>query len=214
MRDKKNISLYQAIGDKARTCFQESRQRETLDLSKTVRALRNTKGISGAELCRRAGDLDAKTLTAVEKGRIRNPSVKTLLSLARGLGITVADLFSRAEIELDRNFYAGSQKGAFKMEFPEWGVKVVSFTPFIKDFFCGKIILGPRCKINQGLINHPLPLFVSNLLGRFEIRIGDRQMQLKEGENLFLNGALQHSFFNPLQRESVMLLVTAPSFVG
>ncbi len=213
MKDKKEPSIYEAIRKK----FQERQSRNTpsekLDLPKTVRLLRQEKGLSGIELCKRAGDLNPKTLTAVEKGRIRNPSIKTLLSLARGLGVTVGDLFRQAEIELERHFQLGSPKGSFQIDFPKRGVKVVSFTPFIKDFFCGKLIVGARHVVDETLLKHPLPFFISTLIGRFEIDIEGKKVNLKEGENVFFNGILRHSFYNPLHRESVLLMVTAPSFL-
>jgi len=157
MGARREKSFYEIIEKKAGQRFGKE-ESGTLELHRTIRDLRSRKGLSGIDLCRRAGDLDAKTLTAVEKGRIRNPSIKTLLSVARGLGVTVGDLFHQAEIRLDRNLYSGSQKGAFQMEFPQWGVRIVSFTPLIHDFFCGKLILAPKRKITEAVLHHPLPL--------------------------------------------------------
>ena len=213
MKAEKGKSIYQVLGKKLREKTTESLLRETIELHHTIRRLRQEKGLTGVELCRRAGDLDPKTLTAVEKGRIKNPSIKTLLSVSRGLGVTVADLFRRSEMDLDRHLCVGSQKGVFQIDFPSWGVKVVSFTPFMKDFFCGKLILAAQRSLDETLLKHPLPFFVSTLVGRIEVKIEGRPVDLKEGENLFFNGILKHSFYNPLHRESVLLMVTAPSFL-
>ncbi len=210
-REKK--SLYEAAGKVIAKKLAARTNQEDIDLSKTIRSLRIQKGLSGVELCRFAGDLDPKTLTAVEKGRIKNPSIKTLLSISRGLNIPVGNIFKQTEMELERNLYVGSQKGAFSMDFPAWGVRLVSFTPFIKDFFYGKILIGPRRKMDKTFLKHPLPFFVSGLVGRTEVQIEGQKFSLKTGENLFFNGALSHSFYNPLHRESVLLLVTAPSFI-
>ena len=213
MKSPKEKSIYQILSKKLHKPSDENRPDEKMDLNQTLRRLRIEKGLSGADLCRRAGDLDPKTLTAVEKGRIKNPSIKTLLSLSRGLGITVGDLFRQAEMEMDRHLYLGSQKGAFQIDFPWWGVKVVSFTPFIKDFFCGKLILAARQKVDETLLKHPIPFFISTLIGRVEVVIEGKIIDLKEGGNLFFNGILKHSFYNPLHRESILLIVTAPSFL-
>lgn len=213
MKQKKPDSIYKMLGKEIGEQSLKCRLAEKIDLAATVRRLRIEKKLSGAELCRMAGDLDPRTLTAVEKGRIVNPSVKTLQSVARALEVTVSDLFREAEIAIDRHFYAGSQKGAYQIDFPAWGARAVSFTPFIRNFFCGKLILGPRKKLDQTFLNHPLPLFVSTLMGRFEILVEGKKMILKEGENLFFNGILRHSFYNPLEREAALLLVTAPSFL-
>lgn len=157
--------------------------------------------------------MDPRLLNAVEKGRIKSPSLQTLTALSRALGITLADFFTAVELEREDSFFAGSQKGNFTLEFQAAGARVVSFTPFIKNFFCGKIMLGPKKKFDQRLLRHAHPQFVSVILGRFEIQVGTRRVSLREGENLFFNGAIKHVIANPLHRESVLMLMTAPSFL-
>ena len=206
-------SLYGLLRQKLAEKTDRDRGAGRIELGATIRALRQEKKTSGAELCRTAGDLDARTLAAVEAGRIRNPSIKTLQSVARGLGVSVSELFRRGEVRQEYYFSAGSPKGVFQMDFTGWGVRAVSFTPLIKDFFSGKFIVGARRKIDQTFLSHPRPIYLSVLVGRFEVMIEDRQLSLKEGENLFFNGILKHSFYNPLQRDSVFLLTTAPSFL-
>lgn len=185
---------------------------EPLALGKTIVRLRQKTGLSGAELCRRSGVIDPRTLNAIEKGRIQNPSLKSLQGIARGLGCLVRDLFAEAEIDHDRNYYQGTQKGAFQMEFPRLGLKIVSATPPDPRFFCGKMIIGPKRKVEGHLLARPAPLFVEVVMGRLEFLVEDRTAILKEGDNLFFNGNLRHSFRNPLNRESTLWFVTAPSF--
>jgi transcriptional regulator with XRE-family HTH domain len=213
MQKGKNESLYQAMQRKVKEESKKQAASEDLDINGNVRRLRMEKKLSGVELCRRAGDLDPRTLTAIEKGRIVNPSVKTLQSLARGLGIAVSDLFRQAEMGWDRFCCDGTQKGFYQIDLNEWGVKVVSFIPFIHDFFCGKFILGPQRRLTESMLKHVFPVHVSVLVGRFEITVETKNFILKEGDNLFFNGILKHSIYNPLHRESSFLMVTAPSFL-
>ena len=209
---RKKTSFYQAAAKSVRH-LEKERGPMKLDLYGTLRRLRKEKNLSGVELCRRAGDLDPKTLTAVEKGRIHNPSIKTLQSLAKGLGVSVSDLFRQTEIGMEDYFCLGSQKGGFDLNFPKLGVKMVSFTPFMKEFFCGKLIISARRRLDDQVLHHPLPIFISCLIGRFEIVVEDKRALLKEGDNLFFNGTFRHSFQNLLRRDSVLLMVTAPSFI-
>ncbi len=213
MKRRKGKSLYQALRRKIEAQVRGRSFAEEIYMGRIIRRLREERGLSGARLCERALDLDPRTLTALEKGRIKNPSIHTLQSLARGFGVPVSDLFRRGEMEIDRYFQLGNQKGAYQIDFPKWGVKVVSFTPFIRDFFCGKFIFGPKKKLDETLLKHPLPLYVSSLVGRFDVIMEDKKFALREGDNLFFNGALRHTFMNALQRESVLLVMTAPSFV-
>lgn len=213
MKRKKKASIYQVLGAEIQERMHQKLLTEKVNIHETIRRIRTQKGISGVELCKRASDLDPRTLTAVEKGRIRNPSIKTLQSISRGLSVTVSDLFRQAELGMDRHFYLGSQKGVFQIDFPWAGIKAISFTPFIKEFFCGKFIFASGKRLDQTFLKTPVPIFVSTLVGRFEVTIEDRKFSLREGDNLFFNGILKHSFANPLQRESTLLLVTAPSFL-
>jgi transcriptional regulator with XRE-family HTH domain len=164
------------------------------------------------ELCRRAGDLDARTLTAVEKGRIKNPSLKTLDSIARALEIPVSRIFREAEMAQPSHFYHGTQKGAFQMDWPERGIRLVSFAPLINEFFCGKLILAPR-REDLNPFRRSGSIFLSVLVGQFEIRVEAALNVLKEGENVFFNANLEHKIYNPLHRDSALLVVTAPSFL-
>lgn len=83
----------------------------------------------------------------------------------------------------------------------------------MKNFFCGKLIFSAQRRLDETLLKHPLPIFVWVLVGRFEVRVEGRKIDLREGDNLCFNGVLKHSFSNPLHRESVLLIVTAPSFL-
>ncbi len=205
-------SLYAALEQKIVGQASRDFSEEEIRVGERVLTLRKEKGLSGAELCRRAGRFDPRTLTAIEKGRIKNPSLKMLQKLARGLDVTVSDFFRQGEMELDRYCFPGSKKGAYYADFPEWGVKVISLTPFIKNFFCGKIILSPQKSLQDHMLKHSAPLFVSTLIGRIDVCVEGRSFPLKEGDNLFFNGILKHSFRNPMRRDSVFLVVTAPSF--
>ena len=213
-KSKAKGSIYTLISKTAEREYLKSVARDHIDIQGVVRRMREERNLSGVEMCRRAGaDLDPKTLTALEKGRIRNPSIKTLQAIARGLSVNVSDVFRAAESNLERHLYQGSQKGFYRMEFTSMGLKLVSFTPFVKEFFSGKIIFGARKKMDATLLKHPLPIFVQTLVGRFDITVEDVKISMREGENLFFNGILKHSFSNPLERESSLLIMTSPSFL-
>lgn len=77
----------------------ESRVKILLALGQLVKQRRTTLGISQEELGLRA-NLDRTYISGVERG-VRNPSITALVSLASGLGITVANLLENLEIEAD-----------------------------------------------------------------------------------------------------------------
>ena len=182
-----------------------------LDLGRTIQVLREKSGLTGAELCRRSGRLDPRTLNAIEKGRIQNPSLESLQALAGGLGVLVRDFFTTAEMELGRNFYLGSSKGAFQAEFPRLGLRAVSLTPPNPYFFFGKLFLAPKRKVDDTLLKQSTLLFFEVIIGRVEFLVEERPVPLEAGENLFFDGRLKHSFRNLLNREAVLWFVFFPA---
>ncbi|HNX68142.1 MAG TPA: helix-turn-helix transcriptional regulator [Candidatus Omnitrophota bacterium] len=182
-----------------------------INVGATIRRLRDERGLKGVELCRRAKGLDPKTLTALEKGRIRNPSIATLQAVAEGFGMTVSDLFRQAELQTPEFFSMGTQKGLYKIDFPAKGMQLISFTPLAEDLFCGKMIVDGQKGFDEKLLGHVGAFFIMVLVGQFEGNIEGRKVSLREGDNLFFCGGMKFRLLNTLQRNSVFLLVTAPS---
>ena len=206
------VNFYPEIEKALAQHAKDRESQEPIRLGENIRWLREKASITGVELCRRSRGIDPRTLSAIEKGRIRNPSLETLQKIAAGLGCLVRDLFTRAEMAFERNYHVGSQKGVFQIEFPKLGLKILSATPPVPQFFCGKSILSPQRKVTGELFYRSAPLFLEVVMGRIEFGIEDQTVTLKEGENLFFNGGLRHFFQNLLSRESALWLVTAPSF--
>ena len=182
-----------------------------LEIGPMVRRLREERGLSGVELCRRGKGIDPKTLVALEKGRIRNPSIATLEALAKGFGMTVSDLFRRAEFDQRDYFSLGSPKGLYKIDLPSQGIQLISFTPLMEELFCGKMILEGQKRFDEKLFCGGGAFFVMTLIGQFEGEIEGRKVTLKEGDNLYLFGGMRFHLANALQRNSTLLLVTVPS---
>ncbi|MFA5159118.1 MAG: helix-turn-helix transcriptional regulator [Candidatus Omnitrophota bacterium] len=184
-----------------------------LDIGQIVRRLRTEKSLSGVELCRRGKGIDPKTLTALEKGRIRNPSMVTLEALAKGFGMSVSDLFRRAEFDQRDYFSLGSQKGLYKIYLPSQGIQLISFTPLIEELFCGKLILEGQKQFDEKLFggDRAGTFFIMTLIGQFEGEIEGRRVALREGDNLYFYGGMRFHLANALQRNSTLLLVAVPS---
>ncbi len=185
-----------------------------LDMGATIRRLREEKGMRGIDLCRLGKGLDPKTLTALEKGRIKNPSMATLQAVAKGFGMTVSDLFRQAELVDPAFFSLGSQKGLYKIDFGAQGVQLISFTPLAEDFFCGKLILEGQRGFDEKMLGHEGAFFIMTLIGQLEGHIEGKKVVLKEGANLFFYGGMKFRISNTLQRNASLLLVTVPSFLA
>ena len=210
---RKSRPFYKILETTVRREARKGAAREPVNLSSTIVQLRKQQKLSATQLCEKAGTLNVKTLSAIETGRIKNPSIQTLKSLARGLGITISDLFRFVEIQDNCNLYLGNQKGFSQIDFPSFGIKAISFTPFVDDFFCGKLIIGGHKKLDRVILKHSAPVYISVLVGRIQGQVGDQPLLLKEGDNVFFNSILEHTFYNPIEKEAAILLITAPSFL-
>ena len=208
----KESNLYTKLQQVVEKNHQEKNGNQKIDLGRKIRELREKVGMSGAELCRRSGGIDPRTLNAIEKGRIRTPSIDTLQAIAGGLGCLVRDLFTQAELKVGQNYHLGSSKGTFQIEFPKNGIKIISVIPAIPQFFCGKIILNAQGRVEEQFPVRSCPVFIEVIMGRVDFWIEDEKVTLKEGENILFNGGMEHKIHNPLNRESVLWMVTAPSF--
>jgi len=184
---------------------------DEISVGRTVRHLREQRRMSAVELCRRAGGLNPKTLAAVEAGRIKNPSIRTLQFLARGFGISIGDLFRSSEAAHEGYYCPGTPQGVFHVDFLKKGIRLVSWTPRTAYLFCGKMILSSHARFDESLFKFKGSMFVSVLIGRLESSVEGRPGLLKEGDNLFFNACLRHSFYNPHHKETTILVVSAPS---
>lgn len=184
-----------------------------IEIGSVVRRLREENGMSGVELCRRGKGIEPKTLTALEKGRIRNPSIATLEALAKGFGMTVSDIFRRAEFDQCDFFSLGSPKGLYKIDLPSQGIQLISFTPLLEELFCGKMILEGQKQFDEKLFGSAFSgaFFIMTLIGQFEGEVEGRKVTLKEGDNLYFYGGMRFRLANALQRNSTLLWVTSPS---
>jgi transcriptional regulator with XRE-family HTH domain len=69
---------------------------DTLALGARITRFRDLRGLSLSALADEAG-LAKSYLAKLEKGEVENPGLRTLSGIARGLGVTVADLLAPAE---------------------------------------------------------------------------------------------------------------------
>ncbi len=186
-----------------------------LDIGKTVRDLREAKGLRGVDFCKRVKGLNPKMLTAVEKGRIKNPSIKTLSALSQGLQISVSELFKHAETAEENAFYLSDAKSNQPIEINAEGVKFWSLTPLAQNLFCGKLQIASGKSFSDKHLNLVGIVFIQSLVGDFSGVINGRETLFRAGEGVsfFGNGA-RYFIQNTTHRLSSLLLVTSPSCIS
>lgn len=177
-----------------------------------IRQTRESLGWRAVELSRRSG-VNPRTLDAIEKGRIRSPSLHNLKSLTNALGVSMASLFTD-ECESERFFLGGNQKGQHILEFQKQGFRIVCYTPMVPHFFAGKVILKPETKIEHTTLPTSGMILVQVIMGKLAVHFEGKEHVIKEGNYGFFDGCFHHYFRNPHSKECTFLLVTAPSFLS
>ena len=185
----------------------------TVAPGKVIRRRREFLGWKAIELSRKSG-VNPRTLDAIEKGRIESPSLRNLESLSRALGISTASLFSINELDQDRIFTGGNQKGQHTLEFQKHGFRVVCYTPLVLNFFVGKVILRGETKIEQKILPTTGMILVQVIMGKLTVHFEEKEHLIREGNYAFFDGCFPHHFHNPQFKECTFLLVTAPSFLA
>ena len=183
----------------------------SLHPGQTIRRRRQLLGWKSIELARRSG-INPRTVNAIEFGRIKNPSLKGLESLAHTLGISMAALFSSVCPESDSVLLAGNQKGHHTIEFPKAGFRVICYLPFLTDLFIGKVIMNGHTTIDHTTLPTRGLVFVQAIIGKLGVRIDGTDHLVKEGNYLFFDAGVPHVYCNLHLREHTFLLVAAPSF--
>ena len=175
-----------------------------------IRELRIRGRLTAREISKRVG-IDPRLLNSIEKGRIRNPSIDRLSEIAQALGMSLTHLIMLYEGKKIANFSKGSSTGEFVMNFEKKGVKLVSYTPPIREMFCGKMILGGKKKLDQAKFTMPATIFVQVILGKIIVEYQDEEVILGEGKNLLINGEHGFCFLNPTHRDASILFFSAPA---
>lgn len=178
-----------------------------------IRRRRQFLGWKAVELARKSG-INPRTLDAIEKGRIESPSLRNLESISRSLGISTASLFSTSEENHDLFFLGGNQKGQSLLEFPKYGFRVVCYTPFVPNFFIGKVIVQGETKIERKVLPTSGMVFVQTIMGKLCVQFDGKEQFIREGNYAVFDGTFVHSFSNPQFKETTFLIVTSPSFLS
>ena len=194
---------------------QRIKRSETLSVfpGRVIETRRKHMAMKGIELARKAG-INPRTLDAIEKGRIKSPSIDSLTAIANALGISVASLFVNENKGISEYlFLTGDQKGQETLEFPKAGFRVVCYTPLVSDLFVGKVILKGEANIEHRILPTSGMIFVQVIIGKLVVNFDGKDQLIREGNYTFFNGSFPHSFHNPQFKETAFLLITTPSFL-
>ncbi len=184
--------------------------RNDISIGKTIRELRQKRGLAQIELSKRTG-IDPRTLAAIEKGRIITPSLSSLKQIAASLDIPLKDLFGKAEADGREAFFLGNQRGEYLLEWPRQRFRIISYLPRFSPLFAGKIVLENRGQCDSKTLPFTGPVFIQIIFGKLTFCLEGKEYFLKEGQHVSFDGRLSYTLQNSALREATALIVTHPS---
>ena len=194
--------IKQALGS-ALPARAEADVRHTPDLGSKLRRMRKRRGLSVTEAAGRAG-ISVGFLSAVELSRA-NASVATLSRLAAAYDTTVLDLYdvaprSNRVVRPDKREALQTQSGV-RMELLSTGTKMLE----------SMLMRVPPGAGSDGAYTHQGEDFIYMLEGSLEIWLDEVEcFVLEKGDSFWFESNRGHRWFNPSNKETVMVWVNTP----
>lgn len=177
-----------------------------------IRHLRKARGATLSELSKCAG-LSQGYLSQIERG-ISSPSVKALHSISRALGVTISWFFSPSSITDGalRDFVVRADNRR-SLKFSS-GIIDELLSPNL-----GRKIELLRCVFQPGAESGAEPYTHRGeeagvvISGKLNLWLGDRHIELKEGDSFAFSSDTPHRYNNPTDEETVVIwAITPPSY--
>lgn len=176
-------------------------------LGNRLRELRRMQALSLRALAEKSG-LSANTLSLIENGKT-SPSVATLQQIAVALNIPITSFFDLPHereqvIHTRNNERAGLAFAHGMLEEMGSGVGEEGLQPIIVTF-------EPNSNNGDTPLSHEGSEFVFCLQGQVQYTVAGEQYVLEPGDSLLFASKVAHSWHNPLDTQSKVMIVMALS---
>ena len=163
-------------------------------------------------LAKKSG-INDKHLFNILAQRVQDPSSDKLVKIADALGISFAELATRAMGEWPGSFFiCGFGQRGF-IEYSQHGFSIQSLSPpgtSNRDFFMGLMTIKPLKELKKWKFrdNSMICLFLES--GTLEITYGNKVRKIHANESAYFDGGIPHKFRNVDSIEARLFLVTRP----
>lgn len=176
-------------------------------LGRVIAAERAQLGLTVAELARRAG-ISAGLVSQLERG-VGNPSLETVASLSRALGVPMGRFFAGASVEgnvvrrLERKrLVLGDGSLTYEMLVPDLSGRLSMLS----------IELPPHFTNEHAPFEHVGEEVLVILEGSVDMYVGGSHTRLLEGDSIRINAAIPHWYATDSDPVRVISAMTPPSF--
>lgn len=179
------------------------REATSIDVAKSLRELREARGISMRTLATKSG-LSANALSMIERGKT-SPSVSTLYKLADALGVSITAFFG-AETEKKQIVFLKSDERT-RMPFTRGVFEALGGEQFSGRVEPFMLTLESGSSSGPHNIVHSGHEFVFCLRGQLEYHVEKSTFLLSPGDSLLFASKLQHRWKNPSKNVTNALVV-------
>ena len=179
-----------------------------MKIGKIIRHLRLEKNIKLQQLAQMAS-ISIGALSQIERD-ISNPSLATLVKIAKSLNVPIMTLFLDSEKKLDSKVVIIRDKERKKIVVPELETIYEPLSPFkdVKaEFILARMEEGKKQKV---LVTHEGEEHIYVIKGVLEIRIGKETFVLKEGDSIYFKSSFGHAFRNAGKGEMIAVIAASP----
>lgn len=179
-------------------------------LGRTVRRLREARGLSIQALARASG-LSPGTIHKVENDAMV-PSVTVVMKLARTLECAVGDLLTDDRDESTREFVVFRADRRPVLTFAEAPVRVHPIVGKVSDrkLEAGVLVVEPGARSSTEAVGHPGEKIYFVLTGSLAFHVDGRALTLGPGDALHLKARLPHRWENTADRRAEVLFAITP----
>jgi len=144
-------------------------------------------------------------------GRKKYAGLSNLTKLAKALNYPLSELVSRAEGELEENFYEGGAEAEFLMRFEKKGVLFSSDIPPNPVCSIGRLVLDPKARLSLQTRKDSY-YYLRPITAGIEVFLFEKIHRVRINHKVFFNGRLSHEIRNPSStHRATVLFVTQPS---
>ena len=179
-----------------------------MKIGKIIRNLRLAKNIKLQQLAEMT-NISIGGLSQIERD-LSNPSLATLVKIAKALEVPIMRLFLDPEKELKNKAVVIREKGRRKILVPKLETVYEPLSP-LKDvkaeFILARMEEGKKQKV---LVTHEGEEHIYVVKGALEVRIENEIYLLKEGDSIYFKSSFGHAFRNAGKGEMIAVIAAYP----
>ena len=179
-------------------------------LGERIKNLRKERGITLVEIAKKTG-IDQATLSRIENGKMTG-TLDSHMKIAEALGMRLPDLYEDVMNKVNEAREKATRQKVETFSHSSGAVAELLTSGILQKKMMPILLkIKPKGRTEAEEYSAATERFIYVLKGALEVSAGKEKKVLKEGESLYFNASLSHSFVNPYKEEAQCLSVMTPA---